>query len=220
MRPRSVRAASHSGLPRRAAEHGRWPCLSSRHLRRRSVGLHRHGPGLWRLQVIHSLPLCLVAQKVCLSSRLGRCSVDLRCGAYRWVTLFFSHSFSPFLPYACCSAQWTSTKKKLPTKFSTWIISTRVIGFFRLPCFDCALKSPCTSIRITMRPWSAGAVSVRVLVFARAVRDSPLRAEVLPTAPPLLVWGSRGTGKEQLSQPVAVARWDLTTKVFEAVYRN
>ena len=57
-----------------------------------------------------------------------------------------------------------------------------------------------------MRPWSAGAVCVRVLVFARGVRDSPLRAAVLPAAAALRVWGARGSGKEQLSQPVAVAR--------------
>lgn len=58
-----------------------------------------------------------------------------------------------------------------------------------------------------MRPWSAGSLCVRVLVFARGVRDSPLRAQVAGTAAPLLVWGSRGTGKEQLSQPVALARY-------------
>lgn len=61
-----------------------------------------------------------------------------------------------------------------------------------------------------MRPWSAGSLSVRVQVFSRGVRDSPLRAAVAAAAAPLLTWGSRGTGKEQLSQPVALARSDTT----------
>ncbi|KAH9644852.1 hypothetical protein HF086_007940 [Spodoptera exigua] len=68
--------------------------------------------------------------------------------------------------------------------------------------------------RITMRPWTAGALCVRVLVFARGVRDSPLRAQVAPTAAPLLVWGSRGTGKEQLSQPVALARCPKRREIY------
>ncbi|XP_052753225.1 tripartite motif-containing protein 3-like [Galleria mellonella] len=68
--------------------------------------------------------------------------------------------------------------------------------------------------RITMRPWSAGAVCVRVLVFSRAVRDSPLRARALPAAAPLLVWGSRGTGKEHLTQPVALARCPKRREIY------
>ncbi|XP_063383958.1 uncharacterized protein LOC134670191 [Cydia fagiglandana] len=73
-----------------------------------------------------------------------------------------------------------------------------------LPCTVTDLDSG--HYRITLRPWAAGALTVRVLVFARAVRDSPLRADVAPAAAPLLLWGARGAGKEQLSQPVAVAR--------------
>ncbi|XP_075977823.1 tripartite motif-containing protein 3-like isoform X1 [Anticarsia gemmatalis] len=68
--------------------------------------------------------------------------------------------------------------------------------------------------RITMRPWVAGALCVRVLVFARGVRDSPLRAHVAPAAAPLAVWGSRGTGKEQLSQPVALARCPKRREIY------
>ncbi|XP_041978982.1 tripartite motif-containing protein 2-like [Aricia agestis] len=68
--------------------------------------------------------------------------------------------------------------------------------------------------RISMRPWCAGALCVRVLVFARGVRDSPLRARVLPAAAPLLLWGSRGTGKEQLSQPVALARCPKRKEIY------
>lgn len=72
---------------------------------------------------------------------------------------------------------------------------------------------PCTvtdlddgTYRITMRPTTAGNVSVQVCVFSRAVRDSPLRADVASHNEPLLCWGSRGSGKDQLSQPVALAR--------------
>ncbi|CAH2232804.1 jg16587 [Pararge aegeria aegeria] len=72
-----------------------------------------------------------------------------------------------------------------------------------LPCTVTDLDSGL--YRISMRPWSGGAVCVRVLVFSRGVRDSPLRAQVLPAAVPLRVWGTRGSGKEQLNQPVAVA---------------
>lgn len=68
--------------------------------------------------------------------------------------------------------------------------------------------------KITMRPWCAGALCVRVLVFARGVRDSPLRAQIAPTAVPLMVWGSRGTGKEQLSQPVALARCPKRREIY------
>ncbi|CAH0585748.1 unnamed protein product [Chrysodeixis includens] len=68
--------------------------------------------------------------------------------------------------------------------------------------------------RISMRPWSAGSLSVRVQVFARGVRDSPLRAQVASTAAPLLTWGSRGTGKEQLSQPVALARCPKRREIY------
>ncbi|KAI5644278.1 tripartite motif-containing 2 protein-like [Phthorimaea operculella] len=45
--------------------------------------------------------------------------------------------------------------------------------------------------RITMRPWAPGSILVRVCVFSRSVRDSPLRAEVAPTAAPLLVCAKR-----------------------------
>ncbi|CAG9102301.1 hypothetical protein JYU34_005884 [Plutella xylostella] len=68
--------------------------------------------------------------------------------------------------------------------------------------------------RITMRPWSAGSISVKVLIFSRAVRDSPLRAEVAPSAAALLVWGSRGSGKEQLNQPVATARCQKRGEIY------
>ncbi|XP_053609151.1 tripartite motif-containing protein 3-like isoform X2 [Plodia interpunctella] len=68
--------------------------------------------------------------------------------------------------------------------------------------------------RITLRPWAAGALCVRVLVFARGVRDSPLRATVLASAAPLAVWGSRGTGKHQLSQPVALARCPKRREIY------
>ncbi|XP_045536386.1 tripartite motif-containing protein 2-like [Papilio machaon] len=79
----------------------------------------------------------------------------------------------------------------------------------------CAVTDLDTGLyRITMRPWSAGAISVRVLVFSRAVRDSPLRASVLGAAAPLLVWGTRGTGKDQLSQPVAVARCPKRREIY------
>ncbi|CAG4983022.1 unnamed protein product [Parnassius apollo] len=81
-----------------------------------------------------------------------------------------------------------------------------------LPCAVTDLDSGL--YRSTMRPWSAGALCVRVLVFARAVRDSPLRAPVLAAASPLLVWGSRGTGKDQLSQPVAVARCPKRREIY------
>ncbi|KAJ2949034.1 hypothetical protein O0L34_g5976 [Tuta absoluta] len=73
-----------------------------------------------------------------------------------------------------------------------------------LPCTVQDLDSGLYTI--TMRPWAPGSILVRVCVFSRSVRDSPLRAEVAPTASPLLVWGGRGTGKEQLNQPVATAR--------------
>ncbi|CAK1551041.1 unnamed protein product [Leptosia nina] len=72
----------------------------------------------------------------------------------------------------------------------------------------------CGTYRITMRPWSAGAICVRVLVFSRSVRDSPLRAQVATHATPELVWGSRGTGKEQLSQPVALARCPKRREIY------
>ncbi|XP_026734551.1 tripartite motif-containing protein 2-like [Trichoplusia ni] len=68
--------------------------------------------------------------------------------------------------------------------------------------------------RISMRPWSAGSLSVRVQVFSRGVRDSPLRAAVAAAAAPLLSWGSRGTGKEQLSQPVALARCPKRREIY------
>ncbi|XP_045498120.1 tripartite motif-containing protein 2-like [Colias croceus] len=79
----------------------------------------------------------------------------------------------------------------------------------------CTVTDTDTGIyRITMRPWSAGAISVRVLVFARAVRDSPLRAHVAARAAPDRVWGARGTGKEQLSQPVALARCPKRREIY------
>ncbi|KAL0883183.1 hypothetical protein ABMA27_016625 [Loxostege sticticalis] len=81
-----------------------------------------------------------------------------------------------------------------------------------LPCTVTDLDSGL--YRITMRPWSAGAICLRVLVFSRAVRDSPLRTNVSATAAPLLVWGARGTGKEQLNQPVAVARCPKRREIY------
>ncbi|XP_047503255.1 tripartite motif-containing protein 3-like isoform X1 [Pieris napi] len=81
-----------------------------------------------------------------------------------------------------------------------------------LPCTVTDLD--CGMYRITMRPWSAGAICVRVLVFSRSVRDSPLRARVETHAAPELVWGSRGTGKEQLSQPVALARCPKRREIY------
>ncbi|KOB72597.1 Tripartite motif-containing 2 protein-like protein [Operophtera brumata] len=60
---------------------------------------------------------------------------------------------------------------------------------------------------ISMRPWVAGHINLRVLVFSRAVRDSPLRVAAAASGAPLCVWGARGAGKEQLTQPVAVARF-------------
>ncbi|XP_060803434.1 tripartite motif-containing protein 3 isoform X2 [Amyelois transitella] len=68
--------------------------------------------------------------------------------------------------------------------------------------------------RISLRPWSPGALCVRVLVFARGVRDSPLRAAVLAAAAPLAVWGARGAGKDQLSQPVAIARCPKRREIY------
>ncbi|XP_047030528.1 tripartite motif-containing protein 2-like [Helicoverpa zea] len=68
--------------------------------------------------------------------------------------------------------------------------------------------------RISMRPWSAGALAVRVQVFARGVRDSPLRASVAQSAAPEAVWGARGTGKDQLSQPVALARCPKRREIY------
>ncbi|OWR44986.1 tripartite motif-containing protein 2 [Danaus plexippus plexippus] len=68
--------------------------------------------------------------------------------------------------------------------------------------------------RISMRPWSPGAVCVRVLVFSRGVRDSPLRATVATHAAPLTVWGARGSGKEQLNQPVALARCSKRREIY------
>ncbi|XP_050351228.1 tripartite motif-containing protein 2-like isoform X1 [Nymphalis io] len=81
-----------------------------------------------------------------------------------------------------------------------------------LPCTVTDLDSGL--YRISMRPWAAGAVAVRVLVFSRGVRDSPLRAAVLPAAAPLRVWGARGSAKEQLSQPVAVARCPKRREIY------
>ncbi|XP_047991750.1 tripartite motif-containing protein 2-like isoform X2 [Leguminivora glycinivorella] len=81
-----------------------------------------------------------------------------------------------------------------------------------LPCTVTDLDSG--HYRITLRPWAAGALTVRVLVFSRAVRDSPLRADVAATAAPLLLWGARGAGKEQLSQPVAVARCPKRREIY------
>ncbi|RVE49587.1 hypothetical protein evm_005815 [Chilo suppressalis] len=81
-----------------------------------------------------------------------------------------------------------------------------------LPCTVTDLDSGL--YRITMRPWSAGTICLRVLVFSRAVRDSPLRTNILPSAAPLLVWGTRGTGKEQLNQPVAVARCPKRREIY------
>ncbi|XP_028042999.1 tripartite motif-containing protein 2-like isoform X2 [Bombyx mandarina] len=81
-----------------------------------------------------------------------------------------------------------------------------------LPCTVTDLDSGL--YRISMRPWSAGSVSVRVLVFSRAVRDSPLRAAVTSQAAPLRVWGARGNGKDQLSQPVALARCPKRKEIY------
>ncbi|XP_049873846.1 tripartite motif-containing protein 3-like isoform X2 [Pectinophora gossypiella] len=81
-----------------------------------------------------------------------------------------------------------------------------------LPCNVVDLDSGL--YRISMRPWAAGAVCVRVCVFSRGVRDSPLRASVAPAAAPLLLWGARGTGKDQLSQPVALARCPKRREIY------
>lgn len=68
--------------------------------------------------------------------------------------------------------------------------------------------------KITLRPWTAGTLCVHVFVFLRPVRDSPLRAEVAATASPILLWGSRGSGKEHLSQPVALARCPKRREIY------
>lgn len=68
---------------------------------------------------------------------------------------------------------------------------------------------------VVFTPSQGGSHSVAVRVLGRPVRDSPLQVEVLEEHNPDVVYGSRGSGKDQFLQPVGVCV-DETERVYVA----
>lgn len=61
------------------------------------------------------------------------------------------------------------------------------------------------SYSVVFTPVHAGAHRVSVSVFGRPIKENPLCVEVLDEHNPDIVYGSKGAGKDQFSQPVGVA---------------
>ncbi|XP_076030770.1 tripartite motif-containing protein 2-like isoform X2 [Oratosquilla oratoria] len=60
------------------------------------------------------------------------------------------------------------------------------------------------SYSVFFTPSSAGNHKVSVSIFGRAIKDSPLVVEVLDEHNPDIVYGSKGSGKDQFLQPVGL----------------
>ncbi|KAJ8731407.1 hypothetical protein PYW07_004571 [Mythimna separata] len=204
----------HGGLPRRGALHGRRPRQCCCDHRRRAAALHRHRPRHWPLQVCTLLSYSARwtttarrAARAATPSVLLRPSTTRRCLAPSPTSTLASTGL-----YSTVILRTVDYHGEARCTGGDPVSAAATIDDAPLPCTVTDLDTGL--YRITMRPWSAGALCVRVLVFARGVRDSPLRAQIAATAPPLLVWGSRGTGKEQLSQPVALARCPKRREIY------
>lgn len=59
--------------------------------------------------------------------------------------------------------------------------------------------------RIKFRPPAAGRYVLKLSVFERPIKDCPLFFDVTEHNNPMAVYGSRGSGKDEFLQPVAVA---------------
>lgn len=59
--------------------------------------------------------------------------------------------------------------------------------------------------RIKFRPPAAGRYVLKLSVFERPIKDCPLFFDVTEHNNPTTVYGSRGSGKDEFLQPVAVA---------------
>ena len=53
-------------------------------------------------------------------------------------------------------------------------------------------------------PEAPGQHGISVTIFGRSIRESPLMVEVMDEHNPDIVYGSKGSGKDQFLQPVGV----------------
>lgn len=58
---------------------------------------------------------------------------------------------------------------------------------------------------IAFRPFSPGKYVIKLSVFERPIKDCPLFFDVTEHNNPIQIYGTRGTGKDEFLQPVAVA---------------
>lgn len=67
---------------------------------------------------------------------------------------------------------------------------------------------------ILYRAPSAGRYGIRISVFDRPIKDSPIYFNVTEHNNPVCVYGTRGSGKDEFMQPVAVAVDDVEGNIY------
>lgn len=68
--------------------------------------------------------------------------------------------------------------------------------------------------RILFRAPSAGRYGIKISVFERPIKDTPIYFDVTEHNNPVCVYGTRGSGKDEFLQPVAVAVDDVDGSIY------
>lgn len=68
--------------------------------------------------------------------------------------------------------------------------------------------------RLKFRAPKSGRYGIKISVFERPIKDSPLYFDVTEHNNPVLTYGGRGSGKDEFMQPVSVAVDDLDQMVY------